>query len=174
MTFAIGVLTAFLLGLAALALIRYMDRRADRAEWNRLGSLQPAAPGCFSHDMVADLPEPARRYFTYVIKPGTPLTPVVEIRMTGQFSLGTKDDPRYRPMEARQILATPEGFVWNMRTRGGMPLSGSDSGRWTRFRIFGLIPVARVGGDHGPCPLRLRALCGRGGDLGSGGIDARA
>jgi hypothetical protein len=97
--------------------------------------------------MVADLPEPARRYFTYVIKPGTPLMPVVEIRMTGQFSLGTKDDPRYRPMEARQILATPEGFVWTMRTRGGMPLSGSDSGRWTRFRIFGLIPVARVGGD---------------------------
>ena len=147
MTFAIGVLTACLAGLAALALIRHMDRRADRAEWSRLGSLQPAAPGCFSHDMVADLPEPARRYFSYAIQPGTPLTPVVEIRMTGQFSLGSKDHPRYRPMEARQILATPEGFVWNMRTRGGVPLSGSDSGRWTRFRMFGLIPVARVGGD---------------------------
>ena len=71
--------------------------------------------------MVADLPEPARRYFSYAIKPGTPLMPVVEIRMTGQFSLGSKEDPRYRPMEARQILAAPEGFVWKMRTRGGMP-----------------------------------------------------
>ena len=37
-----------------------------------------------------------------------------------------------------------------MRTRGGMPLSGSDSARWTRFRLAGLIPVARAGGtpDH--------------------------
>jgi hypothetical protein len=37
-----------------------------------------------------------------------------------------------------------------MRTRGGMPISGSDSGAWTRFRILGLVPVARLGGnaDH--------------------------
>jgi hypothetical protein len=98
--------------------------------------------------MVSDLPEPAARYFTYMIRPGTPLLPVAEIDMTGQFSLGTKDDPRYQPMEARQILAAPEGFVWAMRTRGGMPVSGSDSGSWTRFRIVGLIPVGRLGGDR--------------------------
>ena len=122
--------------------------------WPR-SSLQ--IPNIFVAGMVADLPEPARRYFAYAIQPGTPLRPVVEIQMTGQFSLGTKDDPRYRPMEARQILATPEGFVWEMRTRGGMPLSGSDSGRWTRFRIFALIPVARVGGD----PDHARSAFGR-------------
>lgn len=107
--------------------------------------------------MVADLPEPARRYFTYTIKPGTPLLPVAIIEMTGRFSLGTKEDPRYQPMEARQILAAPDGFVWEMRTREGMPLSGSDSGSWTRFRIVGLIPVARLGGD----PDHTRSAFGR-------------
>jgi hypothetical protein len=107
--------------------------------------------------MVADLPEPARRYFAYMIQPGTPLVPVTEIDMTGQFSLGTKDDPRYQPMEARQILAAPEGFVWAMRTRGGMPVSGSDTGSWTRFRIFGVIPVGRLGGD----PDHTRSAFGR-------------
>ncbi|MCW8901834.1 MAG: hypothetical protein OQK95_14310, partial [Gammaproteobacteria bacterium] len=27
-------------------------------------------------------------------------------------------------------------------------MSGSDSSRWTRFRIFGLFPVARMGGEE--------------------------
>lgn len=150
MRFLVGVLLALLLGLLALVLLVVLDRRADRAEWNRLASLQPPDPARFAPEMVADLPEPARRYFTYAITPGTPLLPVAEIDMTGQFSLGTKDDPRYQPMEARQILAAPEGFVWAMRTLGGMPVSGSDSGYWTRFRILWLVPVARLGGnaDH--------------------------
>lgn len=152
-----AILLASLLGVVVLAVIVRMDRRADRAEWNRLASLQPTAPKRFAPDMVADLPDPARRYFTYMIAPGTPLLPVAEIDMTGRFSLGTKDAPRYQPMEARQILAAPEGFVWAMRTRGGMPVSGSDSGHWTRFRIFGLIPVARLGGD----PDHTRSAFGR-------------
>jgi hypothetical protein len=137
-------------GVVSLAVLAWLDRRADRAEWARLGALQPAAPERFDPAMVAGLPEPARRYFEYMIAPGTPLMPVTVIEMTGQFSLGTRDAPGYRPMEARQILAPPEGFVWAMHTRGAMPVSGSDSGTWTRFRIFGLIPVARLGGgaDH--------------------------
>ncbi|MGC9420242.1 MAG: DUF6544 family protein [Rhodovulum sp.] len=147
MKFIIGIVVAILLVLIALYALRLLDLRADRAEWERLAALQPSSPELFDPEMVADLPEPARRYFGYTIQPGTPLLPVAIIEMTGEFSLGTKDDPRYQPMEARQILAVPEGFVWSMRTRGGMPVSGSDSGSWTRFRIFGLIPVGRLGGD---------------------------
>ena len=157
MKFMIGIALALLLALFALAGIRLFDWRADRAEWNRLAALQPNTPEIFAPERVADLPEPARRYFAYTIQPGTPLLPVAVIEMTGQFSLGTKEDPRYQPMEARQILAVPEGFVWSMRTRGGMPVSGSDSGSWTRFRIFGLIPVGRLGGD----PDHTRSAFGR-------------
>ena len=157
MKFIIGILIVLVFGIVALATLLLLDRRADRAEWNRLAALQPNAPEQFAPEMVADLPEPAQRYFTYTIQPGTPLLPVAIIEMTGQFSLGTKEDPRYQPMEARQILAAPEGFVWSMRTRGGMPVSGSDSGSWTRFRIFGLIPVGRLGGD----PDHTRSAFGR-------------
>lgn len=157
MKFIVGIVVAILLVLIALAIIRVMDWRADRAEWDRLAALQPENPEIFDPAMVADLPEPARRYFAYTIRPGTPLLPVAIIEMTGEFSLGTKDDPRYQPMEARQILAVPEGFVWSMRTRGGMPVSGSDSGSWTRFRIFGLIPVGRLGGN----PDHTRSAFGR-------------
>jgi len=150
MTILIGVLMLVAIFLLAAVFLLAADVRADRIEWARLAARQPVDPTRFSMKRVADLPEPARRYFGFVIAPGTPLLPVTELHMRGQFSLGSKDDPRYQPMQARQILAAPEGFVWTMRTRGGLPLSGSDSGQWTRFRVLGVIPVARVGGhaDH--------------------------
>ncbi|WP_254277140.1 DUF6544 family protein [Halomonas sp. 3H] len=155
MTLFVAMLVGVVLG--ALVLMRFLDRHADRVEWRRLAALQPGVAKRFEPEMIANLPEPARRYFGYTIRPGTPVLPVAEIDMRGQFSLGTKQQPDYRPMEARQILAAPDGFVWAMRTRGGMPLSGSDSGGWTRFRIFGLIPVARLGGD----PDHTRSAFGR-------------
>lgn len=144
---AAAIITTFAAGLIVL---RYSDARADRREWARLASTQPEAPLRFSPQMVAHLPEPARRYFAFTILPDTPILSVAEIDMTGLFSLGTKEAPRYQNMKARQILALPHGFVWAMRTRSGLPLSGSDTASWTRFRILGLIPVARLGGtpDH--------------------------
>lgn len=142
-----GIALVILVGSLALALLRLHDRQADRAEWKRLAALQPVAPARFVPGTVADLPEPARRYFGYTIRAGTPLLPVAEIEMGGRLGLGTKADPGYQPMRARQILAAPAGFVWSVRTRGAMPISGSDSGTWTRFSIFGLLPVARMGGD---------------------------
>ena len=152
-----GLALALVLAAAALAVLRAADMRALRAEWARLAALQPAEPEPFRTGMVADLPEPARRYFGYTIAPGTPLLPVAEIRMGGRFSLGTRDDPRYQPMQARQILAAPEGFVWAMHTTGGLPISGSDTGLWTRFRILWLVPVAWLGGD----PDHRRSAFGR-------------
>ena len=137
-------------GPVALALLRGHDARADRRQWAALKEWQPATPQRFEPSMVAGLPDPARRYFAYAIAPGTPLLTVAELAMRGRFSLGDKAAPTYQSMTARQILAAPSGFVWQMRTRSGLPISGSDAAGWTRFRIFGVIPVARRGGniDH--------------------------
>jgi len=157
MNYIIAFIVMLGLALLALLVLSLIDRNADRAEWTRLAALQPGEPEIFEMELVAGLPEPARRYFAHTIQPGTPLLPVAVIEMHGEFSLGTKEDPRYQMMEARQILAVPEGFVWSMRTRSGIPVSGSDSGSWTRFRIFGLIPVGRLGGD----PDHTRSAFGR-------------
>lgn len=97
--------------------------------------------------MIADLQEPVRRYFKFAIAPGTPLYTVAEIDMGGLFSLGSKDKPAYQEMEAYQILASPDGFVWRLKLPGVIPISGFDAGKWIRFRLFGLLPVARMGGD---------------------------
>ncbi len=146
--------------LAALALSawRWFDHRADREAMNRLAATQPTGPACFDPAMLADLPEPARRYFLYSIEPGTPLCTVANITMSGQFGMGTMADPKYLDMTATQTLAMPAGFVWKMKAkRGVMRLSGSDSERWTRFWLMGMLPVARLGGD----PDHSRSAFGR-------------
>lgn len=135
----------------ALSLWRAADRRADRAEAARLIAGQPVGPGVFDPAMVADLPEPARRFFLFALDPGVPLKSVVALEMTGKFGMGDKARPGYMDMVASQVLSAREGFVWSMSAgRWPMRLSGSDSGRWTRFWIDGLVPVARFGGgpDH--------------------------
>ena len=103
--------------------LRWWDWRADRVEWLRLRARQPANPNRFEPAMVAHLPEPARRFFEFAIAPGTPLLPVAEIDMDGQFSLGTREAPNYQRMQARQILAAPHGFVWQLRLPGWVPVS---------------------------------------------------
>ncbi len=146
-----GLAAAFAVAILALVAWRQMDLRATRAEMARLRALQPTAPRRFSRQMVADLPEPARRYFSFAIAEGTPLHTVSEIEMQGKFALGDKNEPNYMHMEAKQVLAAPHGFVWAMSGGSGVRrVSGSDSGRWTRFWLNGLVSVARFGGtpDH--------------------------
>jgi hypothetical protein len=142
-----GLLAA---ALAALALWRLADRRTDARAWADLAAL-PQPTGTFDPAMVADLPDPARRYFLYTIAPGTALRTTAVIEMGGEIGMGSKDAPAYRPMRARQILATPAGFVWELDA--GL-IGGSDgmtaANSWTRFRLGGLLPVVRVGSnaDH--------------------------
>ncbi|MCW9014548.1 MAG: hypothetical protein OQL06_12255 [Gammaproteobacteria bacterium] len=138
-------LALLVLLLASLLILRLLDWRADQSEWQKLTSLQPANPEQYDSSMVANLPEPAQRFFNFSIAPGTPLYTVAEIDMGGQFSLGSLEKPDYQAMQAFQILAAPHGFVWSLKLPG--LISGSDSARWTRFRILGFIPVARMGGE---------------------------
>lgn len=153
----IWVLVIIGLALAGLFAWRKADMRADRAEMDRLIATQPPDPALFSADMVAELPDPARRFFTFAIAEGTPLATVAVIEMEGEFGMGDKADPGYMPMRATQVLAAPEGFVWAMTGGGAMRMAGSDSGTWTRFWLHGLAPVARFGGD----PDHARSAFGR-------------
>lgn len=142
-----------LLALLILGLLgwRALDRAAERREIARLRGLQPAQPARFDPTMVADLPAPAQRFFNFTFTPGAPLARVAQFEMVGQLGLGDRSAPGYMPMRAVQILAAPEGFVWQLRA-GTPPMRvvGSDSGHWTRFWLGGLMPVARAGGheDH--------------------------
>jgi len=147
--FVAGLLVSIV---AALLAWRWTDKNAEKSAWSSLLAHQPVAPAVFDDSLVADLPRPAQRFFRFAIRPGTPLHTVATIRMAGDFSLGTRDNPRYMPMRAGQVLAAPYGFVWRLRAGAWMRVSGSDGATdgfsWSRFWLFGLLPVARAGGNE--------------------------
>ena len=136
--------------LAGLLFWRNLDQRIESFTSKTLISRQSPNNERFSLALIADLPEPVRRYFTFSITEGTPIRRVVQIEMAGDLSLGSKDDPKYRPMTATQTLAAPFGFVWKLSSNG---ITGSDGvlidRSWTRFWLFGLLPIVRAKGeDH--------------------------
>jgi hypothetical protein len=138
------------------------DQREAAEAWTRLARARIPLAERLDPATLAGLPEPARRLFTYSILPGARLGAVVELRMEGELSLGTRNDPKYRPMRADQVLAPPHGLVWRVKVgRGLARVSGSDGmvpeRSWTRFWLMRLIPVVRAGGD----PDHLRSSFGR-------------
>lgn len=132
---------------AGLAL-RLSDLRADRRGMAALLAQAGPPAGVFDPAMLDGLPEPARRYLARALAPGVPLARTVTLEMAGHFVLNGKT----LPMTARQVLAPPAGFVWQARIGQGVSaFSGSDGlvagHSWTRFRLAGLVPLVRVGGD---------------------------
>lgn len=138
--------------IAGLAGWRAFDILALRRIWRQLVSRQPGAPRPFDVRSVAHLPEPARRFFSFAIEPGTPLLPVAEIAMEGEIGLGSRERPGYRAMRARQISAPPYGFVWRVSAGRWLRIAGSDGATdttsWSRFWLGGILPVARAGGNE--------------------------
>lgn len=116
-----------------------------RQEWLRLAATT-AEPPRFDPAMITDLPEPARRWLTHAIAPGTPLWPSVQLFMRGQIRIGG-----WRPFTARQVLTPPAGYIWAATARlAGLPVSGYDrlssSTGEMRWRLLSLIPVMTAAG----------------------------
>lgn len=121
---------------------------AERA-WRDIADAREPDPDRFDPEMVSAPPEITRRYFAHAIAPGTPLSTTAALEMRGTFLLGDKGAEQAFEMTARQILAPPRHFVWIPAMKSGpMRISGSDAlvdGRaWTRFWMFGVIPVANA------------------------------
>ena len=119
--------------------------RALGTDWAGLVA-GPATHRRSSADTVGGLPEPARRWLTHAIAPGTPLWSSVVLTMRGQIRLGS-----WRRFTAREVLAPSRGFIWAATARiAGLPLTGFD--RHTagvgqmRWSLFGLLPVVRASG----------------------------
>jgi len=136
----------------AMLVLRWHDSREIDRTWTDLRSSTVTQGDVFDVSMVKDLPEPARKFFLYAIEPGAPIRTVVELEMTGKIGLGDSETPNYRPIKAKQILAPPSGMVWQVSAGS---LDGSDGATvntsWTRFWLYGLLPVVRAGGDRDHC-----------------------
>ena len=129
------------IALLTLLLIRLRYDRLVKQVWRSFKT--PATGSIFTHEMVANLDEPVRRYFLHAIELGTPLASYVELKMSGGFKF--KPDAEWLPMQAKEIVSMSSGFVWQAKIgRGLFKFSGADyhkqgKGR-TKF-FWGLIPL---------------------------------
>jgi hypothetical protein len=131
------------------------EARAVRRDWLHLAG-STGRRSAFDPAMLAGLPEPAGRWLTHAIAPGTPLWRSVELSMRGQILLG-----RWRSFTARQVLAPPDGYIWAATARvAGLPVTGFDrlsggTGQMS-WRLLGLFPVVAASGAD-----VTRSACGR-------------
>ena len=141
------VLGAFIGMLASTLGLRLADARRTRLAWRGLASATETAR--IDPDALAELPEPARRFFAWSLPRTGDAPTAAAIRMRGHLTLDTGAAARHLPMTAYQILAVPHGFVWICRAGSGvLRLGGSDGlalgTGWTRFWLFGVVPVVRT------------------------------
>ena len=109
------------------------------------------APGVFDPAPIRHLPEPARRYLSHAIAPGTPLATAVRLRMHGEIKLR-----QWNPFTAEQVLRWDRGLIWKAKVRMGghalMTIKGAD--RWIdgegsmRWKLLGLVPVMSADGPE--------------------------
>ncbi|MCK4858617.1 MAG: hypothetical protein KAT58_11655 [candidate division Zixibacteria bacterium] len=103
----------------------------------------------FSNKILEGIPDPARRYLTHAIAPGTPLASSVTITMRGSIRL--KPRGAWLSMRAKQIIAAPRGFVWKASIgKGPIRITGADcyfdGSAELRFWLWGLIPLVKAAG----------------------------
>jgi hypothetical protein len=104
----------------------------------------------FSPELVADLPEPARRYLLHAIAPGTSRARVVRLEMDG-WMRPRSGSPRIA-LTAYEVLAPRIGFAWTARARMfGLPVRVHDyyyeNQGGVRVAVLGLFPLARETGE---------------------------
>ena len=153
LTIAMAIGAAVTLAAVTGGFLHWKYRRgmagADTA-WQGLIENAPAPTQTFDPPSIEAMPEIARRYFGHAIAPGTALSSLAEIEMSGTFSLGTRAQPKPFTMTARQLLSAPHAFVWIASMHSGPTwISGSDvlagDVGWTRFWLGGVLPVANDG-----------------------------
>ncbi|MFL6261673.1 MAG: DUF6544 family protein [Thermoanaerobaculia bacterium] len=106
----------------------------------------PPATRIFDPGELAHLPEPARRYLTHAIAPGTPLASAVRLRMHGEIKL-----KGWLPFSAEQVINWRHGMIWKATVRmHGLPITGFDrflDGEGAmRWKLLGIIPVMKASG----------------------------
>ena len=98
----------------------------------------------FSPDLVADLPEPARRYLHHAIAPGTPLASAVRLHMKGAMTPKPGSPPL--ALTANETLAPRRGFAWTAHARMfGLPVRVIDhyfeQEGDVQVNLLGLVPI---------------------------------
>jgi hypothetical protein len=114
---ALAAIGAELAGHRAFARLVRRDVQALRAR------AAPGRAGVVTEEMLADLPEPVRRYLRYTGVVSTPFPSTVQLRQKGRLRAGPGQ--RWLPLEAEEHYSVqPPAFVWAGTARlGALPVA---------------------------------------------------
>jgi Family of unknown function (DUF6544) len=111
----------------------------------------PGRAGVVTEEMLADLPEPVRRYLRYAGVAGRPFPGTIRLRQEGTMRLGQ----RWLPLDAEEHYSVqPPGFVWAGTARlGPLPVArardmyAGGEGRML-VKVASLWPVVDASGEQ--------------------------
>ena len=113
----------------------------------------PGRAGVVTEEMLAELPEPVRRYLRYTGVVGKPFPGTVQLRQKGQMRLGPGQ--RWVPLDAEEHYPVqPPGFVWAGTARmGPFPVARArdmyaEGGGRLPAKVASLWPVADASGEQ--------------------------
>jgi hypothetical protein len=141
------ILAVLLLVVGALALRRAREIRDRDIAWAGLAAKTPWQAPPFAPSMLEGLPEPARRFLAAAIRPGTPLRPVVELRLAG--TLAGSPFGAERRVRGYAMLAPPFGAALRLYPEPNpLGMSGAliadGAGSRARFWLLGFVPLRAV------------------------------
>ncbi|AQL44513.1 hypothetical protein BV210_08115 [Halorientalis sp. IM1011] len=146
-------LVGILVGVVLLARARLASAHEQLAD-EVVADAAPPADEPFTHENLAGLPEPARRYFETVLTEGQPYVETARVRQDGQLRLGDADSA-WKPMTATNTVSvSPPGFVWDAEVEMApfLPVSVVDTYHdgegYLRAKLLSLVTVA----EDGPGP----------------------
>lgn len=141
---------SFIIIVAFIVLIDLRRKDSVHASkvWKKLAKRTKHHSPIFEESMLDGLPDIVKKFFLYMIKPGTPLQYVSELKMHGEFSLGNLQKQKIFTAKCKQIIAPLQGFVWKIKTTNGfIRFSGSDGFNnnhcWSRMWIMNLWPLGQ-------------------------------
>ena len=145
------LILALLLIIAALAFRRAGEIRERDLAWAALAARTPWQAPPFAPAMLDGLPEPARRFLAAAIRPGTPVLPVVELRLAG--TLAGSPFGAERRVRGYAMLAPPFGAALRLYPEPNpLAMSGAliadGMGSRARFWLLGLVPLRAAPDTH--------------------------
>jgi hypothetical protein len=148
---------------AALAGRRTFARQVRRDVQALRARAAPGRAGVVTEEMLADLPEPVRRYLCYTGVVGKPFPGTIRLRQTGRLRLGPGQ--LWVPLDAEEHYSVcPPGFVWAGAARlGPFPVAPArdmyaDGQGRTLVKVASLWPVADASGEQVDQAEMLRYL----------------
>lgn len=158
---------AFGLACGLVGLLTLTSRRfgaAVAADRRRLlGAPRPPHPPNVSEEMLADLPEPARRYLRHAGVAGEPLVDTVRIRQRCRMRMAP-GAPSFPLVAEQWYTVDPPGFIWDATVPAeGLPLirgrDGYLEGRGLMtIRLGSLVPLVDASGPEMDDASLLRHL----------------